>query len=170
MKYQIKNLTGDPTNVDPDLWPAKRFYASSEQLQNLQPINAQETRFVSARAMNELTSLFPKYFSVLDADGSEDLDVPYRKGPITLSATWQAIDLGHFAGKIAITNTSTANTIKFSLSGGTGLIGAGGVPPTATISDVLKGETITIDSVMSPIRYIYLLGSATAEVVYVLVN
>lgn len=171
MRFQIKNMTGDLTSPDSELWPAVKMYATSGQYQNLLPIDAQETVFVSERAKVELLSQFPaKFISVLDADGSEDASVSYRKGPITLSATWQAIDLGRFSGKISITNTHTSNTIKFSLSGGTGLIGAGGTPLAATISDILKSETITIDTVMKPVRYVYLLGSGTAEVAYILVN
>jgi hypothetical protein len=170
MKYQIKNITGDPTNVNAELWPARKLYATSENGQNLLPIDAQETVFISSKAYTEFISTdLAKYISVLDTDGSQDLGVPYRK-LVTASATWQAIDLGRLCGKIGITNTSASNTIKFSLSGGTGLIGAGGTPPVATQSDVLKGETITIDTVMEPIRYVYILGSASAEVVYILAD
>lgn len=170
MKYQLKNLTGDPTSPNAELWVGRKLYATSKNGSNMLPLDAQETCFVSSKAMIELTTNYPTWVQVLDADGSEDLDVPYRKGPITLSATWQSIDLGRFAGKLQITNTSAANSIYFSLSGGTGLIGAGGVPPAATISAVLKSETITIDTVMDPIRYIYLLGSAAGELAYVLVD
>jgi hypothetical protein len=169
MRYQIKNITGDPTNVDPQLRNGKKLYATSGQLQQLLPIDPQQTVYISSKALTELTAICPQYFSVLDADGSEDLAVSYRKS-VTASATWQAIDLGRYAGSISITNTHSANTIKFSLSGGAGTIAGGGTPPTATQSDVLKGETITLNNVMDPIRYVYILGSASGEVVYILSN
>lgn len=172
MRYQIKNITGDPTSPDAELWPAKKLYATSENGQNLLPIDAQETVFISSKAYVDFMSApyLAKYISVLDADGSEDLDVPTRK-PYTIAAssTWQTVDLGRFCGKVAITNSSTANTMQFSFSGGAGLIGAGGVPPASTISYALKGETVTIDTVMEPIRYMYLYGTQN-DVAYILAN
>ena len=169
MKYQIKNITGDITNPDPDLHTARKLYATSDQLQQLLPIDAGETAFVSSKAYVELSFMCSKYFQVLDADGSPDSSVTYRL-KATMSATWQAFDLGRFAGKIEITNTHASNTIQFSLSGGVGLISAGGTPLASTISDVLPKETVTMDAIISPVRFIYLLGSSAAEVVYVLVD
>jgi hypothetical protein len=169
MRYQIKNITGDPTNVDPQLREGKTLYATSGQLQQLLPIAPQITAFISAKAYTELSAVCPQYFSVLDADGSEDLAAPFRRA-YTCSATWQIADLGRYSSKIVITNTNTSNTIKVSFSGGTGLIGGGGTPPASMQSDVLKSETITFDCVMEPIRYVYYLGSGTGEVIYILAN
>ena len=170
MRFQIKNITGDPTAADADLRAPKKLYATSEAGQNIQLIDAQETVFISSRGYVELTSTLGKYISVLDADGSEDLGIPTRKPyTIAVTSTWQFIDLGKFCGKVSITNSSAANTMQFSFSGGAGLVGSGGVPPTSTISYVLKGETVTIDTVMEPIRYMYLYGTA-ADIAYILAD
>ncbi|MCI4436165.1 MAG: hypothetical protein JHC33_05065 [Ignisphaera sp.] len=171
MKYQIKNITGDTTSPNAELWPAVKLYATSENGQNLLPIDAQETVFISSKAYTEFISTdLAKYISVLDADGSQDLGVPTRK-PYTIAVnnTWQTVDLGRFCGKVAITNSSTTNQMQFSFSGGSGLVGSGGIPPTSTISYVLKSETVTIDTVMSPIRYMYLYGTAN-DVAYILAD
>lgn len=172
MKYQIKNISGDSTNPDADLRRSIKLYATSENGQNLLPIDAQETVFISSKAYVELTtaSFLNKYISVLDTDGSADLDVATRKPyTIAVSSTWQTVDLGRFCGKVAITNSSAANTIQFSLSGGPGLIGGGGVPPASTISYILKSETVTIDTVMEPTRYLYLYGTS-GDIAYILAN
>lgn len=169
MRYRIKNITGDSTSLDPQLKDGKTLYATSGQLQQLLPVGPQETAYISAKAYTELSAVCPQYFTVLDADGSEDLAAPFRR-PYTCSATWQVADLGRYSSKIVITNANTANTIKVSLSGGEGLIAAGGTPPVSMQSDVLKSETITFDCVMEPVRYVYYLGSGTGEVMYILAN
>ena len=169
MRYQIKNITGDPTAADADLWAPKKLYATASAGVNLQPIDAQETIFISSKAYVDFTSTgLAKYISVLDTDGSQDLEVPTRKPyTIAVTTTWQTVDLGRFCSTVAITNSSTANTMQFSFSGGTELIAGGGVPPTSTISYVLKGETVTIDTPIEPIRYMYLYGTA-ADIAYIL--
>jgi hypothetical protein len=168
MKYQIKNLTGDPTNANPDLRLGRRLYATSANQQNVLPINPQETAFVSDTAMVELTTNYPTWVSVLDSDGSADDAIAFRT-KYTLTGAWQYIDLGRFTGLIQITNIdSSAPLLQFSFSGNPGALGAGG-DPTIGLSDVLVGETITINSTMDPIRYLYIKGGS-GKFAYILVN
>lgn len=166
MKYEIKNITGDPTNPNPLLRDGKKLYATSGQLQQLLPIDAQETAFISAKALAELTLFCPEFFTVLDPDGSADADVAHRDKITFANTNWLYYDLGKFAGDIRITNLVGNALAQFSLSGGTGI---GVAPLASTISDVLPGETIEITSVMEPVRYIYLKGTS-GQTIYVLVN
>lgn len=165
MKYQIKNITGDPTSLNPDLWVGRKLYATSGQLQQLLPIDAQQTCFISSKALTELSVTCPQWFTVLDADGSADDNVSHRS-KIAMTGSWIYYDLGKYAGSITITNPTGNALMQFSLSGGTGF---GASPLASTISDVLPGETLTINQTMEPVRYIYLMGTA-AQNVYVLVD
>lgn len=167
MQYRIKNLTGDPTNVDTRLHQAVKLYATSDRYQSYLPINAQETVVVSEHAYTELTTNFPNLVSVLDLDGIEHTDVPNRHKNVC-DGTWQYVDLERYAGMISITNANAVNgdLLQFSFSGFTS---PATTPPASTISDVLGAETITIDTPMSPIRFIYLKGTNNS-VAYVLSN
>ncbi len=156
MLYKIKNLTGDTTNPNSALWEPVKLYATSDRYQAVLPIFPQQTAIVSEHAMVELTNAYPSFVQVLDVDGMEQAGVPYRIN-IPLDGTWQYIDLGRFAGQLGITNPSTTNLMQFSFSGFTAPATA---PPTITISDVLPGETISIDQPMSPIRFVYVKGVA----------
>ena len=167
MRFQIKNITGDLTSKDPDLWVGRKLYATSGQLQQLLPIDAQETQFISAKALTELSLTYPKYFTILDADGSVDENVSRRAHYTGLTTAWQFIDLGKYVGSLSFTNPASSGVIQFSLSGGAGF---GAAPATDTISDVLAKETITITAIMEPIRYIYIKGDGTAAEVYVLID
>jgi hypothetical protein len=165
MKYQIKNITGDPTALDPLVREGKTIYATSGQLQQLLPIAPQVTCFISSKALTELSAVCPNYFTVLDTDGSADDQVSHRD-KIAMTGAWIYYDLGKYAGTIAITNLVGNATMQFSLSGGNGV---GTAPLTSTISDVLAGETITINQTMEPVRFIYLFGT-NGQNVYVLVD
>ena len=165
MKYQIKNITGDPTSPNADLWSGRKIYATSGQLQQLLPVGPQETCYISAKALTELSAVCPDYFTVLDTDGSADDQVSHRD-KITMDGNWINYDLGKYAGSISITNLAANDTMQFSLSGGNGI---GQAPLASTISDVLAGETITINQTMEPVRFIYLKGT-NGQNVYVLVD
>lgn len=165
MKYQIKNITGDPNNVDPQLRDGKKLYATSGQLQQLLPIDPQQTVFISSKALTELSAVCPQYFTLLDADGSADDQVSHRD-KIQMTGSWIYYDLGKYAGTITITNPTGNAVASFSLSGGAGV---GANPLASTISEVLAGETITVNQTMEPVRFIYLLGT-NAQYVYVLVD
>lgn len=165
MLYQVKNLTGDPTNPDSRLWEGVRLYATSNRLQQFLPINPQETVVVSEHAYVELTTQYPLFIQVLDLNGIEDTEVPNRH-KTTLSGNWDYVDLERFAGNISITNPSTTEYLYFSFSG---FSGAAVAPPASTISEVMPGENIDINSPMSPIRFIYLKGTA-GQIGYVLSN
>ena len=163
MKFQIKNITGDSTSTNPDLVAGKTLYATSGQLQQLLPVGPQQTAFISSKALVELTAICPTWFTVLDTDGSVDDTMP-RRTKVTVTSSWQYVDLGRFAGQVSFTNPGSG-IIQFSLSGGAGI---GTAPATTTISDVLANETITISDIMEPIRYVYVKGDGTSTIVYIL--
>jgi hypothetical protein len=165
MKYQIKNITGDPTSPNAELWTGRKLYATSGQLQQLLPIDPQQTVFISSKALTELTASYPTYFTVLDTDGSADDSVSHRD-KVTMTGSWIYYDLGKYAGSISITNLAGNATMQFSMSGGAGI---GTSPLASTISDVLAGETITVNQTMEPVRYIYLNGT-NGQTVYILVD
>ncbi|MCI4436667.1 MAG: hypothetical protein JHC33_07670, partial [Ignisphaera sp.] len=142
-----------------------KIYATSGQLQQLLPIDPQQTAYISSKALTELTAVCPQYFTVLDTDGSADDSVTHRD-KVQMTGSWVYYDLGKYAGSITITNPTGNALVQFSLSGGTGV---GVAPLASTISDVLIGETLTINQVIEPVRYIYLLGTNT-QYVYILVN
>ena len=166
MRYQIKNITGDPTNVDPLLRDGKKIYATSGQLQQLLPIDPQQTAFISSKALTELSYSCPSYFTVLDTDGNADDSVAHRDKITLANTNWLYYDLGRYASSLGITNPTGNGLLQFSLSGGDGI---GTSPLASTISDVLAGETITINQVMEPVRYIYLKGTS-GNSVYILVT
>ena len=165
MKYKIKNVTGDTANVDPDLRQARKLYATSGMYQQLLPVDAQETVYVSERAMRELSAVYPKYISILDVDGSEDSDVAHRV-KVICTGGWQYVDVGKFAGVLQITNADDAALLQFSFSG---FEAPNTAPPTETISDVLPKETLSVNSIMQPIRFVYLNGTS-GKVAYLLAN
>jgi len=167
MRYKIKNLSGDTTNANPAFWQPICIYATSDHYQSLLPIGPGQTVVVGENAFVELTtnSNYAQFISVIDS-GEPDLNVPYRITQ-TLNGSWQYVDLQRFAGKLAITNPSTATQpIYFSFSW---FNTPATTPPAETISTVLPGETVNIDEPMSPIRFIALEGPNNATA-YVLSN
>jgi len=165
MKFQIKNITGDPTSPNPDLQRGIRLYASSGTLQQTQPIDPQEVRYVSARAYVDLLATTPQYIALMDNDGTVDENASYRQ-KVQMTGAWFLWDLGKFATNISITNIAANAAAQFSLSGDTG---SNSGPLASTISDVLPGETLNIENVMDPGRYIFLKGT-NGQYLYILVN
>lgn len=167
MLYRIKNITGDTTNPDSRLWEGKTLYATSDRYQAVLPIGPQETATVGEHAYAELSAYFPLYVSVLDPAGEADFSMPYRL-KITFSSTgaWIPVDLGRFAGRLVITNPDDANTAQFSFSG---FIDPATAPPAIMQSDVLPLESVTIDTPMSPLRYLYAAGTS-GSFLYILVG
>lgn len=165
MLYKIKNLTGDPTHPDTRFHEGIKLYGVSNRLQTMLPIDPQETVVVSEHAYVDLTTNYPLFIQVFDADGIEDTDVPNRH-KATLSGNWDYVDLERFAGNISVTNPLGNGMLYFSFSGFSGVAIA---PPSGTISEVMPGETIDINSPMSPVRFIYLKGTA-GQIGYVLSN
>ncbi len=165
MKYKIKNISGDLTNVNPAFHQPICVYATSDRYQSLLPIGPGETAVVGENAYIELTvnSNYSQFISVIDT-GEPDLNVPSRDTiDLTLNShAWQYVDLGRFAGEIQITNPDSTNKLYFSFSW---FLSPNTAPPAATISVVLPGETISISEPLSPIRFIALQGAGTTAYV-----
>lgn len=166
MRFMIKNITGDPTNANPDLWIGKQLYCCSDNLSNLSIINPGQIQSISSKAYEEIMEIYPQYIQLQDSTGADDHWAPFRADIALTANTWLLWDAGRMSGKWDITNT-TANKMQFSFSGFTATEGV--VPSAQYVSDIDAGETLQFWTPMNPLRYVYLF-SAVAGTVQILVS